>query len=159
MERTKAQFRAYRESLGLSQHDVAEALGVQERSVRRWEQPGYYAPPAGAWEWLDGMQRLHDTMVGGSMGTVRELAEEAGKNPGSVSMFYWRNQEECDLHARDRAPYGFLNAVTREVTRQLKAEGIEARLQFREEADEALGKAVETRWSALTLTYSALRTE
>lgn len=145
MNKTKAQFRAYRESLGLSQHDIAEALGVQERSVRRWEQPGCYAPPEASWGWLDDMRKLHDTMVGGSMDTVRELAQQAGKNPGAVSMFYWRSQEECDLHARERAPYGFLNAVTREVARLLEADGLEARLQFREEADEALEKATETR--------------
>ena len=46
---------------------------------------------------------------------------------------------------RDHAPYGFLNAVTREVARLLADEGIEARLQFREEADEDLEKATETR--------------
>ena len=36
-----AEFRAMREQVGLSQADVADTLGVNVRSVKRWEDPEY----------------------------------------------------------------------------------------------------------------------
>lgn len=45
--RSKAEFRALRESVGMSQAGVARALGMTVRSVRRWEtlEPGYHGAP------------------------------------------------------------------------------------------------------------------
>ena len=37
--RTKAEFRAIREQLGMSQSVLADMMDVQDRSVRRWESP------------------------------------------------------------------------------------------------------------------------
>jgi DNA-binding transcriptional regulator YiaG len=39
MDRTKAEFRAIRETVGMTQGMLADALGVEQRSVRRWESP------------------------------------------------------------------------------------------------------------------------
>ena len=40
MARGKADFAALRETVGLTQAALAEELGVNPRSVKRWEQPG-----------------------------------------------------------------------------------------------------------------------
>ena len=42
---TKADFRATRETIGLTQGDVAEACGVSLRTVKRWEHPDWPEPP------------------------------------------------------------------------------------------------------------------
>ena len=37
MERTKADFKALRETVGMSQQALADALHVDKRSIQRWE--------------------------------------------------------------------------------------------------------------------------
>lgn len=128
--RTHAEFRAQRESLGLSQPDVAEALGVQKRTVRRWEQPGCYLAPEEAWEWLDEMADLFERGVHAAMDQVEKVAEQAGKAPKSVSMTYYRNQEQYDEFGIDDGPYGFRNAITRETAKRMRAKGYEVQIAF-----------------------------
>ena len=136
MERTHAGFRALRESLGLSLNDVAEAMGVRERSARRWEAPNGQMPPDDAWEWLEGMQARFNDAVDASLDAV----EESGAN--RVSITYYRSQDEYDAFGRDEGPYGFVNAVSREVALTLESDGVEASLMFPEEADAALVSAI-----------------
>lgn len=136
MEKTHAGFRALRESLGLSLSDVADAMGVRERSVRRWEACGDNYPPDDAWEWLDGMQRRFDEGVDASL----DAAEESGAKRMSIT--YYRSQEEYDAFGRDAEPYGFVNAISREVALTLEANGVEVALMFPEEADAALTSAI-----------------
>lgn len=134
--KTKARFRATRESLGLSQHDVADALGVQERTARRWEAPGYNDPPEDAWEWLDEMEMRFAEGVEAALDAVQERVAR------SVSISYYRSQDEYDSMGRDPGPYGFANAISRELMVLLEGEEIEVRLQFPEEADAALTSAI-----------------
>ena len=58
MKKTKIQFRALRECVGLSLAELAERLNVNVRSVKRWESPTYqdYKPPQDAWELLERLQ-------------------------------------------------------------------------------------------------------
>lgn len=56
MQRTREEFRALRESLGISHAYLADRLDVKERSVARWEKPRddeFYTPPQDAWDILD----------------------------------------------------------------------------------------------------------
>lgn len=140
MEKTHAGFRALRESLGLSLNDVAEAMGVRERSARRWEAPNGQMPPKDAWEWLEGMKRRFDDGVGGALSAFAE------SGAGRASITYYRSQEEYDAMGRDEGPYGFANAISREVALALEADGVEVALMFPEEADAPLVTAImETR--------------
>ena len=134
--KTKARFRATRESLGLSLHDVAQACGVQERTARRWEAPGYNDPPEDAWEWLDDMEMSFMEGVEAAVDAVHASAARV------VSLSYYRSQEEYDAFGRDPGPYGFANAISRELMVMLEGEEIEVRLQFPEEADTALTSAI-----------------
>ena len=52
--RTKADFKALRETCGLSQQNVADALGVHLQTIKRWEKPSFpYAVPDDAFDYLD----------------------------------------------------------------------------------------------------------
>ena len=53
--RTKADFRALREELGLSQTDLGLALGVKTLTVKRWEKDGPegFLVPDDAWDSID----------------------------------------------------------------------------------------------------------
>lgn len=134
IERTHAEFRAERESLGLSQRDVAEALDVQERSVRRWEDPGFpYLPPEDAWQYLADMRERYDARVAEALAFVGDAAEEAGKPPKTVTMTYYRSQREYDDLGREEGAYGLSNAMTREVAAKLRGMGCNVVISFLDE--------------------------
>ena len=128
---TKADFRAIRETIGLTQGDVAKALGVSLRTVKRWEHPDWQEPPEDAWAWLLGMLERHDAavdaMVDEAMALVREHDLEV------VSITYYRDQAQHDAHGREPGPYGFANSVAREVALDLAVEGIETEFRYPDE--------------------------
>ena len=54
LRRTKSEFRALRERVGLTRDTLAELLGVTVRSVRYWESlDSLRYPPEDAWHVLD----------------------------------------------------------------------------------------------------------
>lgn len=133
---TKARFRAIRESIGLSLHDVAQACGVQERTARRWEAPGYNDPPEDAWSWLSSMENRYQDGVSAAIDAVKKSGAKI------VSISYYRSQEEYDALGRDEGPVGFANAISREVMLWLEGRGYDVRMQFPEEADAELTSAI-----------------
>ncbi len=135
-QRTHADFRMQREELGLSQADAADALGVTQRSVQRWEKPGGAKPPAFAWEWLDGMCELFADML-----TAASQALDGAPDGTLVGATYYRSQGEYERHGRDGGYFGMANAVTREVCRVARGRGIECHAVFPEEADGAVALA------------------
>lgn len=132
---TKADFRATRETIGLTQGDVAKACGVSLRTVKRWEHPDWQEPPEDAWSWLLGMLERHDAAVEEMVGQAIALVREHG--PEVVAITYYREQSQYDSHGREPGPYGFANSVAREVALDLNGEGIET--EFRYPDDGAVG--------------------
>ena len=125
---TKADFRATRETLGLTQGDVAKACGVSLRTVKRWEHPGWQEPPEDAWAWLLDMLERHDAAVDAMVDKAMALVRERG--PEVVAITYYRDQAQHDAHGREPGPYGFVNAVSREVALELSGEGIETEFRY-----------------------------
>jgi transcriptional regulator with XRE-family HTH domain len=129
--RTKAEFAAIRESVGMTQTALARELGVEVRSVKRWESPaapGYHAPDD-AWDVLDRHLEMHDRAVAFALGKVDEIEAENGQPPQSVDVTYWRSQADYDaLHCeRDGGDWRMANANARAVADALRAEGIAVR--------------------------------
>ncbi|WP_367113837.1 helix-turn-helix transcriptional regulator [uncultured Slackia sp.] len=117
--------------LGLSQQDVAEAVGVDRRSVKRWES-GEYPVPDDVAEWLMGEKAAADY-------TVRNVVKDilsAEVVPATVSLTYYRTQEEYDEHGRDDGPFGISNANARRVADALEAEGIACKFCYPGESEE-----------------------
>lgn len=134
-ERTKADFAALRETVGLTQANLADDLGVNPRSVRRWEQPGQegYEPPAEAWEVLDRYADLRRQMVDHARETVMQAGERMGGQPGQVVLTYYRSQEQYDDLGRDEGWYGVANANARAVASELAHYGVTACFRYPEE--------------------------
>ena len=130
--RTKADFAALRESVGLTQANLADDLGVQARSVRRWEQPGQegYEPPADAWDMLDSYADLQRQMVDHARETVMRTGEGAGHQPDEVVLTYYRSQEQYDELGRDEGWYGVANANARAVAAELARYGLSVRFSY-----------------------------
>lgn len=134
-ERTKADFAALRETAGLTQANLADDLGVNPRSVRRWEQPGQegYEPPAEAWEVLDRYADLRRQMVDYARETVMQAGERMGGQPGQVVLTYYRSQEQYDDLGRDGGWYGVANANARAVASELSHYGVTVCFRYPEE--------------------------
>lgn len=130
--RTKADFAALRETVGLTQANLADDLGVQARSVRRWEQPGQegYEPPEDAWDMLDSYADLQRQMVDHARETVMRTGEEAGHQPDEVVLTYYRSQEQYDELGRDEGWYGVANANARAVAAELARYGFKVRFAY-----------------------------
>ena len=112
-KRSLAEFRAIRETVGMTQGMLAAELGVEPRSVRRWESPSYegYRPPRDAWDALDAALDAQRRGIEAALGKVDEIAQERGAYPKSVMLPYWTSQEAYDEghyvdepHARGAAP-------------------------------------------------------
>lgn len=129
---TKADFRAIRETIGLTQGDVAKACGVSLRTVKRWEHPDWQEPPDDAWEWLLDMHDRHDALVDKAVGRALAIVGERGE-PAAVVITYYRDQPQYDAHGRDPGPYGFANSIAREVALDLNGKGIETEFRYPDE--------------------------
>mgnify|MGYP003094901009 FL=1 len=94
--RNKQELKALREQVGMSQTDLALALDVSERSVKRWESVKYkeYNAPQDAWDILDDALQLQRQVVSAALGQIEEAAQEVGGYPESVKLVYWSSQAE-----------------------------------------------------------------
>ncbi len=130
---TKALFKCTRERLGLSQYWLAEACGVKEVTVRKWEstaepkrQPSY--------EGLAYLLKLEKDFEKGVQ-TAVEIVEEQHQLHGdgltTVDVTYYPTQERYDeLHPDERGYFGYANAITREVKAILEREGYEVVVMY-----------------------------
>ncbi len=93
MQRTKANFRALRETVGMSQAHLAKELGIDSRSVRRWEDPKEKScnPREFAWDILEEARRAQLAAYDAAVTAVEDTADEAGAASKSVTLSYWPN--------------------------------------------------------------------
>ena len=133
MQRTKATFKALRETVGLSQDNIAELCGVTVTSVKRWERPGRQEPPADAWKLVLNAYSDHCAAVAAALDQVDELVEALGHDPDLVPITYWRTQEQYDALGRDPGFVGVVNARARAVGDALLSQDIEVEWRYPEE--------------------------
>lgn len=126
MNKEKIEFRAEREALGLSQLNVAAALAVDVRTVKRWEAPGGQMPPEYAWNILSEYRRRHDWAVAQAEETALEASERFDGRPGAVALPYYRSEDEfLSSKPADEGPYGAANSIARDIRARLERLGFE----------------------------------
>ena len=132
---TRAEFRALRESVGMTQQRLADTLGVQVRSVKRWEQEndeGWYEPPADAWDVLYDALDAQEKAILEAVKAVVAIEREQGAAPDHVDVAYWLNADDYAEHSTDAA-YGvagdwrMANANARAVATVLRRRGLDVR--------------------------------
>lgn len=145
MEHTKAQFKATRERVGLSQEAVADALGNAVRTVKRWEDPNYQQPPKDAWAYLESALKQHVEAVNKSVEMVKQIGEKVGNLPDHVDLLFYRTQHQYDLYGRDPGNYMIVNARAREIAVRLEQLGVETRFHYPEEDERLFTQLANTR--------------
>ncbi len=114
--RSAANVRAMREICGITQQQMADALGVRALAVKRWES-GEREAPQDALDWLSEALREHDAAVAELVGGV------VAQVPSGVEcvLDYYRTQEQAEAVANggECAPHQFLDAVARSAAERL----------------------------------------
>ena len=126
-ERTLAEFRAIRETVGMTQCALARALGVEVRSVKRWESPtAPQVPPKDAWDVLDAALSAQRRGIAAALGKVDEVAQEYGGYPESVALPYWSSQGAYDEghYVDDGGDWRMANATNRILAYALNERGM-----------------------------------
>lgn len=131
-----ATLRAVRETVGLSQRAVAEALEVTEQSVKYWER-GLRSVPNGVAGWMMERAAEHDRAVSQTVDATLKMIEDqnaalelgiAYRPP--VALTYWRTQAEYDAAGRDSGYFGVVNARSRDVATMLRGMGYEVEFDY-----------------------------
>jgi hypothetical protein len=126
-ERALAEFRAVRETVGMTQGMLAAELGVEPRSVRRWESPSApQVPPQDAWDVLDYALDTQWQAVAAALGEVDRMAQERGAYPDHVALPYWQSQAAYDAghYVDDDGDWRMINATNRVLAYALHERGI-----------------------------------
>ena len=124
--RTKADFRALRETVGMSQQSLARLTCVTVSTAKRWENPAYFDPPSDAWELLDYYKAAQDEMVAETLSTYSKCDAQAGE----IILPYHRMQEQCDEFDRAAGDYGVANACSRAAAAALMRAGHKVRFEY-----------------------------
>lgn len=125
---TKADFRALRERLGLTQKNLADAVGVELRTVKRWEHPGWGDIPEDVWAYIERMEDSYYQSVEIAIEKAVSLSDSTGVD--SVTLTYYRDQEQYDACGRDDGPVGYVNAMSRDVAAELERCGITVSFRY-----------------------------
>ena len=146
MIKSKAEFKAIRERVGLSQEAIAKALGNTVMTVKRWENPRYQQPPEDAWGYLLVALDQHKRIVDDALRAVEKTIKgHGGRKPDHVDLLYYRTQQQYDLYGRDPGSYMIVNARTREIAVRLEQLGVEARFHYPEEDERLFTQLANTR--------------
>ena len=130
MKMNKAEFKALRESLGISQAALARELEVIVRSVSRWENPREENEPSEfAVEYLLMLERQSLQVVNFAIDKAYELQEITGSN--HVTLPYYYDQLSYDKsHPQDPGYYGIANANTLKIKRSLEEDGFDVQINY-----------------------------
>lgn len=137
MARGKADFRARREMLGLTQQDVANALNANVKTIKNWENPRQtrYRISDAAWEFLDCAADIQARQVAYARCVIEKHAEVFAESPIVVPITYYRDQAAYDECGRDAGPYGQANATSRAIARELERMGVQVEFRYADSAD------------------------
>ena len=110
-DRTPAEFQAMRKRVGVSCSDLAHALGIEVRTVRRYESPSSPAVPFDqAWDMLDGMMKRRAQAIDAAIDELERQERERGV--ASVSLTIWPSDAAwSEAHPGERGSARFANSI------------------------------------------------
>lgn len=131
LDKTKANFKAMRESLGMSQQLLADIMDVNKFSVKRWESVSFdkYAPEE-AWDILEHYQELQQQVIQAGLDRVILTHADLG-SLNEVNLTYWFNEEEYEkAHPGEGRFWQMANANSRILAYLLRDQGYKVTFDF-----------------------------
>lgn len=132
--RGKADFRALREKLGVTQPLLARHLHRDVRTVKSWEDPGFhYGPPREAWDWLQELEMDLYRSVAGTVSDAegrRREARDAGMSDPVISLPYFRHQTEYERFGAPLGWFRLANAASARAGDELNARGFSVSYEY-----------------------------
>ena len=124
MERTPAEFMAARERLGMDRSDVARELGIDKRTVSRWESPASPTVPfEQAWEILERHLERHRSAVETALDIIEWQTQEHGAPRDVVLPVYPNEATWRAAHPESNITHEMANATNRAVGEAAEAMG------------------------------------
>lgn len=133
---SKSWLRATRERVGLSQRELAQAMGNTTDMVKKWENPSYGPVPQDAADYMENALGRHREAVEASVEQVEAIEKRTGRKPHEITLSYFRSQYHYDEYGRDQGTYGVVNARSREIAVILESKGYGVRFVYPEERSE-----------------------
>lgn len=131
--RNKAEFRALRETVGMSQQLLADMLDVEVRSVKRWEHPNGSEPPNDAWDVLAEARERQVWVVDAAVDKAHEIESDAGRSPNAVQITYWPNAAAYEnAHPDEDYSWMMANANARLIALELTRLKFDVRFKYPE---------------------------
>lgn len=100
MEKTKIQFKALRESLGLTSEDIAKELGLKEGTVRSWtnQNRNDIRPSQAGWDFLAKVAAEQNEIGTRALSELYSFTESHGLALEDVTLVlvYYRNQKDYE---------------------------------------------------------------
>lgn len=152
--KTKADWKALRETIGISTGSLASYLDKNISTVQYWENPGHaalrYHPTEKAWKMLRQLRVKQESVVEQLVQAALRRARADGTLPAegspakgdshpTATLYYYRNRAQ--YYRSDRGDIGILNATARQAALRLEQLGFDVRFRYdkSEERDDAAG--------------------
>jgi transcriptional regulator with XRE-family HTH domain len=137
MEKTKANIRRLRETMGLTQVEMANLFGVQKRSARRWETPQATQNNMPDVAWFQLVQIYEQFQNDANYAAEKLLEFAENEKGGKAVVMYYRNQEDLDSVQGDRGRLvGYVNALTRQAAFLCENAGLDITARYYAEDDD-----------------------
>lgn len=135
--RTKADWKALRETVGISTGSLAAFLDKNISTVQYWENPGRsarrYHPTKKAWQMLERLRQKQKSVVDQLVEAAVRRSKEADAPHGQdgrplAVLYYYRNRAE--YYRSDKGDIGILNATARQAALRLESMGFDVRFRY-----------------------------
>lgn len=145
MERGKADFRALREKLGITQNDIARYTHKTLKAVKDWEKETAGAiPPADVWEWLDDLDEARTEHIESIVARIQNMVQLHEGKPQAITLTYYRNAKDYAAYGRDsgsRDSWLQVNSTTRALAEALQRAGFDTVYRYPTDPDNAYRRA------------------
>lgn len=130
---TKADLRALRETVGLSQQQFADLAHVSRETIKRWENDTYdWQAPADAWAILYELRDRQLAAVDAALDFADTMHDDA---PSETVISYYRSQAQYDACHPDGGLYTVANATARAIGMALELDDHTVRYEYPHEQD------------------------
>lgn len=125
---TKADLRALRETVGLSQQQLADLANVSREAIKRWENDSYdWQAHPDVWALLYSLRARQREAVDAALDFADTMPDD---DPRETVISYYRSQAQYDSCHPDGGLYTVANATARAIGMALELDDLPVRYEY-----------------------------